>query len=321
MCDLQWNEAEGTSADNVPILCKFCGTVFIGTEAIRDHKRRKLQEEYGPGIPCFHLWCDICDLDFNTLASVAKHRRQVRRSVEVMTPCIHEDNSDLYFQFHAEKQDLSCPGCGENFVKLSAFIRHIELSQCPKLDLANLKARVHQRMSWVKELEAIDKISKEDVTTRQEKSFYQYLGHDPNLNVRWDPNDRKPLPWQAQDGWDQPESVGPEDKTLSDMNPHDYLRRNTKALDLLTGDGNTQREGDDDENVWTWKKNLFPNAPASRKPDTERLARLEENHRAAAQRTREPNLDLADPNSPMFSADRFWVEYIKKYKCPHKDCK
>lgn len=319
MSNCPHEEAEGNGGKDVPLPCKFCGAKFTGSEAMRDHKRLKLQEEGDVEVSYVHLWCDICDLDFNTLASVAKHRRQVR--ITVMIPSIHRGESDLCLQFHAEEQDLSCPGCGKHFVKLSDFIRHIELRMCPKLDLENLKARMHQKMSWVKGLGAIDKMSKEDVFTRHEKSFYPYLGHDSSPNIRWDPSDHKPLPWKAQDGWDQPDPVGPEDETFPDTTCHDYLRGHTKAPDLLTGDENSPREGGDDENVWTKKQNLFPNASVNERPTAEQLRNLEVIQRAAAQRTQGTNLDLADPNNSMFSADRFWVEYIRKYKCPHKDCK
>ncbi|ROV91465.1 hypothetical protein VSDG_07136 [Cytospora chrysosperma] len=281
--------------------CKFCSAEVLSIDAMRDHKREKLQEELEAGGSSYvHLWCDICDLDFHTLASLAKHRRQ----------------------FHAEKQDLSCPGCGKHFVKLSDFVKHIELDECPNLSLENLMARMHQRMSWVKGLGHIDSMSKEDVFTRHEKNFYPYLGHEPIPSKSWKPSDCKPPPWQDIDAGDWPAPVRSENESFSNTARNDYLRGNTKAPDLLTGDVNGQLQGEDSQDAWTKKKILFPNVPVSKQPTAEQLLRLEDDQRAVEQqRERRTNPDPADPNSPMFSADKFWVEYIRKYKCPHKQCK
>ncbi|ROW08775.1 hypothetical protein VMCG_02722 [Cytospora schulzeri] len=240
MSNLAEEEAAGNIGHDVPPPCKHCGATFHDIDAMRDHKRERLQEEFKAETPSHvHLWCDICDLDFRTRAGLSKHRRQ----------------------FHAEKQDLSCPGCGKHFVKLSDFIQHIELNQCPKLDLPNLMARMHQRMCWVKGLGHIDKMSKEDVYTRHEKNYYEYLGHDPIPSEPWDSIVYKPSSWQANDGWNQPGQACPEDENTANTARDDYLRGNHSVPDLLTGDTNDQTRGNNNENAWANKENLFPNAP------------------------------------------------------------
>lgn len=71
--------------------CKFCSAEVLSIDAMRDHKREKLQEELEAGGSSYvHLWCDICDLDFHTLASLAKHRRQVSRSSIDLSSPAHE---------------------------------------------------------------------------------------------------------------------------------------------------------------------------------------------------------------------------------------
>ncbi|KUI57917.1 Protein glass [Cytospora mali] len=298
MCDDPRKEGEG-SGNDTPQPCKFCGATFLDIDAMRHHKRKKLQEEYELGPESYlHLWCKVCDLDFSNVASVNHHLRQ----------------------YHAVKQNLSCPGCNKHFMKLSDFVKHIELDECPTVTRKKVEGRMHQRMSMTKGLGEIDKMNKEQVSTRHEKSFYPYLGHDPAPIEPWDPSACNPSPWKAQDGWGEPDPVASNKEKSTRTARDEYLHGNAKVPDLLTGEKKNQHEGNNDKDAWAKESNSFPNAPVSRKPTAEQLSRLEDNQRTAAERSRGTNLDPTDPNSPMFNAERFWVPYTKKYKCPRQPC-
>lgn len=228
----------------------------------------------------------------------------------------------LYLQSHPQKQDLNCPGCGSHFVRLSGFVKHIELDECPSMDLKNIEERMQQRVRMTKALSNIDKMSKGDVYTQQEKSFYDYLGHDIAPARPWYLTDTNKSPWSVpvEDTWASDDPVSSMNKEPAKMARHDYVPEAPKAPDALAGDGNSWPKGSGDENAWAKKKNLFPNAPDAIKPTVGQLQRLQDDQRDTEEREREKRLCMAEPNSPMFKAEEFWNEFSRKYKCPHKYC-
>ncbi|ROW15517.1 hypothetical protein VPNG_02394 [Cytospora leucostoma] len=298
MCDGAQDDVEGSGQNAAFPSCKYCGAVFPNTAAMRDHKKKRAHEE-GHGDSRVHLCCTICDLDFRTHGALNHHRRQ----------------------FHPLKQDISCPGCGHHCIKLSDFIKHIEFDECPRLNLETVEARIHHKILWTKGLGELDGMSKNYVYNRHEKSFYPHLGHDPKPLDPWWEGENKHSPWQPQEGWYGQESVDHKSERIPETTRRENLHGHNRTPDQLIGDDNNPLEGGVEKSIWDETKTLIPDAPAATKPTPEKLLSIKESQLNAAERTRGTNLDPADPNSPMFNAEKFWVAYIGKYKCPRRPCK
>ncbi|KAK7749953.1 hypothetical protein SLS53_000535 [Cytospora paraplurivora] len=224
-------------------------------------------------------------------------------------------------QFHAVKQDISCPGCGHHCIKLSDFIKHIEFDECPTLKLETLEARMHHKILWIKGLGELDGMSKEHVYNRHEKSFYPHLGHDPKPLRPWWEGENKSSPWQPQEGWYEEESIGQKDESVPKMTCQDHLHRNNTTPNPLSRDENNSLEGGLEKSLWAETKTLVPNTRVARIPTPQKVLGIKDNQSSAAERIQGMNMDPADPNSSRFDAEKFWVAYLGKYKCPRQPCK
>lgn len=180
---------------------------------------------------------------------------------------------------------------------------------------------MHQKIMWTKGLGELDGKSKEYVYNRHEKSFYPHLGHDPKPLLPWYEGENKPSPWQPQEGWYQEESDDHEKESIPRATHHEHLHGNQRTPNQIIGDENNPLEGGPGRNAWAETKTMVPNAPATTKPTPEKLLSIKDSQVTAAERTRGKNMDPADPNSPMFDAEKFWVAYFGKYKCPRQPCK
>lgn len=86
---------------------------------------------------------------------------------------------------HRHKQDFRCPGCAVKFITLSAFIQHVELGQCCKLDMEILQARFATKLNFAKGLAKLDQESKEELPVFKQKDFSLYLGYDADPEAPW----------------------------------------------------------------------------------------------------------------------------------------
>jgi hypothetical protein len=68
-------------------------------------------------------------------------------------------------------------------------------------------------------------------------------------------------------------------------------------------------------NVWGAKQNLFPNAPAAIAPPVDLLRSM-----TIKDKDEGDCEDPLDPDSRGFSAKKFYVDLLCKYRCPHKGC-
>lgn len=181
---------------------------------------------------------------------------------------------------------------------------------------------MQQRVRMTKALSNIDKMSKGDVYTQQEKSFYDYLGHAIAPARPWYLTDTNKSPWSVpvEDTWASHGPDSSKNEESANVARHDHLPDAAKAPHVLAGDGNSWLKSSEDGVAWAKTKNLFPNAPDAIKPTAGQLQRLQDDQRDTEEREREKRLCMAEPNSRMFNAEEFWNEFSRKYKCPHKYC-
>lgn len=99
----------------------------------------------------------------------------------------------------------------------------------------------------------------------------------------------------------------------------------SKVLGIRNGNPNSQSQQQQKTNAWASTsasaKTLFPNAAPVQAPTQEQLDRLRAQQTAAVERARADHTDPDHPNSPYFSAERYWNVYTMKYKCPRGGCK
>ncbi|KAK2602579.1 hypothetical protein N8I77_009097 [Diaporthe amygdali] len=294
----EWQEGAPKLQQVGPTTCAYCTATFPSIDALRAHKAKKLKEENHPDREAVHLWCEICDIDFHTLGGVGEHLRQ----------------------FHAHKQDFSCPGCDVKFVTLSSFVKHVELGQCCQLDIEKLQARFASKLSFAKGLARLDRASRQDVPNIKPKDFSMHLGQDAEPEAPWQESANLLSAWEGRDtnAWGSSEPVGLDDGTFPRMAHREYMHGSTKAPDILTGDQSNPLDGKYEENDWASDRNLFPNAAPAQKPTADQLQTLNDNQQAAVERARSLNSETFDPSSPYFDPQKCWHNILRKYKCPHQ---
>jgi len=64
-------------------------------------------------------------------------------------------------------------------------------------------------------------------------------------------------------------------------------------------------------NAWETKQNLFPNAPAAIAPPVEFLRSMT---------VKDEGEDPMDPDSRSFSANKYYIDLLQKYRCPRRGC-
>lgn len=79
-------------------------------------------------------------------------------------------------QNHALLQNIDCPGCNAHFVKVSAFVQHIELNRCPKISEETAAARCTPSLNFAKGLEKLDA---ESGMPSDIKDFSRFLDDKP----------------------------------------------------------------------------------------------------------------------------------------------
>lgn len=68
--------------------------------------------------------------------------------------------------------------------------------------------------------------------------------------------------------------------------------------------------------VWNTTQKLFPDAPPEISPPAELLHAL-----TVKSSKEEEDEDPMDPDSKNFNAKRYYIEFIGKFRCPHRGCK
>lgn len=222
------------------------------------------------------------------------------------------------YQNHAQKQNIDCPGCGSHFFNFSGFVQHIESNLCPKISQENATAADRFKMSleFVKGLEELDK---ESGKPYRPKDFSQFLGseREPAERVSWTGAPSNPWDNQSAEDWVPSPFDASEKSEFLRMTHREYLYGNTDIPDLLTGDDNDRLDRKQDVNLWASEKSLFPNAPSAQRPTSKQLDQLQVDRSLAVTRARNNfQLDVDDPNSPQFNADKYFNPYTRKYKCP-----
>lgn len=220
---------------------------------------------------------------------------------------------------HRHKQDFPCPGCAVKFESLSSFIEHVELGRCSKLDIETLHARFAAKFTFAKGLAKLDLESRLELPDIKQKDFSIYLGYDADPETPWQESPSLLSDWEVVDpnAWGQSEPISSKDKAFPRMAHHEYLRGNTNAPDILTGDQVNPLEGKYEENAWAGDKQLFPNSRPAQRPTAEQLQSISSSQQAAFEHDSGKGVSL-DPNSPYFDAQQCWHDILQKYKCPHK---
>lgn len=296
-----------------PPTCRFCNKIFRDDDALRAHKQAKFfEEDRDENQVAIHIYCHICDLDFMTRVAGYHHYQQV--SILARPTPLFRFKSLTLRQNHLKKQDITCPGCSEHFAKISAFVQHIELRQCPKITQQSAAARCQANINFAKSLSMLDK---ERGETKASKDFSIYLVHDEQpLQSFWS-TEPETSSWAipTAEGWG-PAACAPKTSAHPQMTHQDYRHGNGKVADLLTGRENNPFDGKQGANPWASGKELFPDAAPAQKPTIEQMQRLRFDQNAAAEQARHGNTNTNDPTHPRFNADKCFNPFTKKWSCP-----
>ncbi|KAK1599451.1 C2H2 type zinc finger-containing protein [Colletotrichum navitas] len=106
--------------------CNVCGDMFASFDKLMAHKRMAMKVEYT------HIHCPICTLDFKTSDAKDKHILQ---------------------QEHPQEQNLVCPGCKKTFVRLAAWMSHLEHDECNSIRRQDIDRNRAQKLTFTHELE------------------------------------------------------------------------------------------------------------------------------------------------------------------------
>ncbi|ESZ96375.1 hypothetical protein SBOR_3207 [Sclerotinia borealis F-4128] len=109
-------EETNSAVPDTKVYCKTCKITFKEWRSYHNHKMTSGQ----------HICCDICSTDFHTDEGLKRHRTFM----------------------HPKEQDLSCLGCGKQYVRLGSLIAHLELDSCHAINSETrhtLAARRRQR--------------------------------------------------------------------------------------------------------------------------------------------------------------------------------
>ncbi|KAK2062891.1 C2H2 type zinc finger-containing protein [Colletotrichum caudatum] len=113
-------------ASHEAIHCNVCGDLFASFDKLMAHKRMAMKVEDT------HIHCPICTLDFKTTDAKENHIRQ---------------------QVHPQEQDLVCPGCKKTFVRLAAWMGHLEHDECNSIRRQDVDRNRAQKLTFAHELE------------------------------------------------------------------------------------------------------------------------------------------------------------------------
>ncbi|OBR11768.1 C2H2 type zinc finger protein [Colletotrichum higginsianum IMI 349063] len=100
--------------------CNVCDELFASFDKLMGHKRMTMKLEGT------HIHCPVCTLDFNTMDAKDKHILE---------------------------QKLVCPGCQKSFVRLAAWMRHLEHDQCSAIGRQDLDRNRAHKLTFAHELE------------------------------------------------------------------------------------------------------------------------------------------------------------------------
>ncbi|KAK2019803.1 C2H2 type zinc finger-containing protein [Colletotrichum eremochloae] len=115
--------AEGNKpAPHEAVRCNVCGYMFASFDKLMAHKRMAMKVEKT------HIHCPICTLDFNTIDAKDKHILQA-------------------------EQELVCPGCKKTFVRLAAWMSHLEHDECSSIRRQDVDRNRSQKLTFAHELE------------------------------------------------------------------------------------------------------------------------------------------------------------------------
>ncbi|KAM0433977.1 hypothetical protein ACHAPT_003921 [Fusarium lateritium] len=126
-------------------LCKPCKTKFSSWEQLLKHKENMQRAGKDK-----HIHCKFCGQDFKTEAGLMRHIHEASD----LPPLEATTCSANMTQFHAQAQNLQCPGCHKGpFVRLGGLMSHIQ-NECPTLDVSFLEHLREEKMEFAMQLQA-----------------------------------------------------------------------------------------------------------------------------------------------------------------------
>ncbi|KAM7212557.1 hypothetical protein V8F06_012054 [Rhypophila decipiens] len=241
------------------VLCEICNFESANREILITH----WQEEERKGNGHFH--CTLCVKVFRSYGGWDIHRRN----------------------FHAAKQNLTCPGCHDTFSRVGGLIDHIEKDACKGIKNVQLDARREEKLAFARELQR------------------RHYGLDPD----------------ADD--DKAASIIAESVCTSDKGPANFSKYLSKIETGVSHLGlSAIRPGAEDTmrpNPLLFRKQErdFPELPSQKQQavPTEPPEAIQQ----PATFTQTVWEDW-DPNNPRFRAQNHYNKFTGSYKCPHPRC-
>ncbi|KAK3940720.1 hypothetical protein QBC46DRAFT_260245 [Diplogelasinospora grovesii] len=187
--------------------------------------------------------------------------------------------------YKRHNEQLICPGCETPFARVGGLISHIENNHCKVIDNEQLAARREEKLKFARELHR------------------RHFGADPGL---------EPLPAANRSTCD---GSTPDNNFTRYLSKYEEDVRNLNALrpvadDTVRPDPLTFRMKEAE-----FPRQLFPDAPPPARPTPEQLKNIRE-----PPKTKLTYWPEHHPRNPNFDVQKYWVPYLRKYKCPHTRC-
>ena len=296
-----------------PIRCGECKLEVASKAALTAHWKQK--RELGQR----HFHCARCMRLFHSEETETRHRHEVCLLSPSPTQPLSPPLTLVLCQFHAAKQDLACPGCGDRFVSAAGLIEHIEKNRCNRIKNDDLAAHREQRLAFARELQRrhlgddpghLDNDS-DNASTSAMSTTATSGGHDRTYNFTQFLSTTRDAPAATNPSLS---ALRPKADSTVRPNPVTFTMKKAEfpKLDVKQPDASTHNPP---ANAWAQKKNLFPDAPTAVRPPPETLQAVEAP-------SREPTLEWPphDPRNRDWDPKKYFVSYINKYKCPHDRC-
>lgn len=218
------------------------------------------------------------------------------------------------FKLHSAVQDLNCPGCSKRFDRLGGLISHIELTECQAISKRIFNEAVRGKAAW-------DQNSREAHNFQGSRGGSSAAGDGPNPFA-------KSAAGLSADSFRPAQAIKP-----AQSKPVTYMEDNLISFDepsviLNSGWGQSLSAAP------FLSKDDFPALDAATAPESKgrNIAPFAAVHSRTApenlsERVAAVNLspglaaDPHDPNAPGFKIEKYWIPFIRKYKCPYLGCK
>lgn len=248
---------------------------------------------------------------------------------------------------HAKEQDLECPGCNKQFVRLGGLIHHLEIETCHALPSENMEAARKAK----EQANAAVRAAHDFMDFTRSGPLFGEGPHPLGMKISGMPQQEQqpeaailvpipapppPLLFEGDNliglevlnlPWDVEEEVSKDFQIMADEFPalNDQPPNIMDTVVLSAPAGSTWP-------AWTVEKDLFPVVAVSEVDDVaaaveEKIEEPQvEQHPEVEKEPRientlpDPEPNPHDPSHPRFDTRHYWIPFFQKFKCPYLAC-